>query len=57
MKPTEDFWHMAGMSLVILAILLGMGSCGALWGWANPPPAEPPRPAPQVPGESSEGGA
>lgn len=27
---TDDFWDRAGIALVILAILLGMGSCGAL---------------------------
>ena len=28
--PTKDFWQMAGLALMFLAITLGMGSCGAL---------------------------
>lgn len=30
MSPTKDFWNAAGVALVIFAICLGVGSCGAL---------------------------
>lgn len=29
--PTNDFWDNCGLAAIILAILLGMGGCGALW--------------------------
>ncbi len=29
--PTQNFWNAAGFALVIFALLVGMGACGALW--------------------------
>lgn len=30
--PTDEFWDRLGTALIIFAILVGIGSCGRLWG-------------------------
>lgn len=34
--PTEEFWQMAGIGLMVFLICLGLGSCTALVYWGRP---------------------